>query len=138
MNKVELIGRITRDLEVRTGGNTSILNFNVAVQRDFKDKDGKYGADFINCVAFGKQAEFVSNYFKKGSQIALVGRIQTGSYTNKENKTIYTTDVAIEKAEFVGNKSENTGNTGNANEKKADDEFLSIPDTLDDVPFVNN
>ena len=138
MNKVELIGRITRDLEVRTGDSTSILNFNVAVQRDFKDKDGKYGADFINCVAFGKQAEFVSNYFKKGSQIALVGRIQTGNYTNKEKKTIYTTDVVIEKAEFVGSKSENTGNTGNTTEKKSDDEFLSIPDTLDDVPFVNN
>ena len=135
MNKVELIGRITRDLEIKTSGSTSILNFNVAVQRDFKDKDGNYGADFINCVAFGKQAEFISNYFKKGSQIALVGRIQTGSYTNKENKTIYTTDVAIEKAEFVGSKAENTAS---AKPKKSDDEFLDIPDTLDDVPFVNN
>lgn len=135
MNKVELIGRITRDLEIRTSGSTSILNFNVAVQRDFKDKDGKYGADFINCVAFGKQAEFVSNYFKKGSQIALVGRINTGSYTNKDGKTVYTTDVAIEKAEFVGSKSENAATTP---EKKADDEFLNIPDTVDDVPFINN
>ena len=135
MNKVELIGRITRDLEIKTSGSTSILNFNVAVQRDFKDKDGKYGADFINCVAFGKQAEFVSNYFNKGSQIALVGRIQTGSYTNKDGQKVYTTDVAIEKAEFVGSKTENAAKTP---EKKADDEFLNIPDTLDDVPFVNN
>lgn len=135
MNKVELIGRITRDLEVRTGGSTSILNFNVAVQRKFKDKDGKYTADFINCVAFGKQAEFIAKYFKKGSQIAIVGRINTGSYTNKDGKTVYTTDVAVEEADFVGSKSENAATTP---EKKADDEFLNIPDTVDDVPFINN
>lgn len=136
MNKWVGTGRLTKDPEQRG----SALSFTIAIGRNFKDKDGNYGADFINCVAFGKKAEFISKYFKKGSPIAVSGRISTGSYTDKEGKTVYTTNVSVEDAEFNG-KAESSSGSVTAAEKpsaKADnDGFLNIPDSVDDLPFVN-
>ena len=137
MNNAILVGRLTKDVEVRVNGDSSVSRFNIAVNREFKNKDGKYDADFISCVAFGKTADFIGKYFSKGMRIGVVGRIQTGSYTNKEGQKIYTTDVVVEKAEFVENKGETKAT---APETKEDDtgfdEFVNIPaDIEDELPF---
>lgn len=104
MNKVILIGRLTKEPETRTSGDTEVTRFSIAVNRPFKNDNGDYDADFPNCVAFGKTAEFIEKYFNKGDMIAVVGRIQTGSYTNKNGDKVYTTDVVVESAEFARNK----------------------------------
>ena len=136
MNKVIIIGRFTRDPEIKytTGENaTATARFSLAVNRRFKNKEGNYDADFINCVAFGKTAEFIEKYFTKGMAIGITGRIQTGSYTNKEGQKIYTTDVVVEETEFVESKNNNTAEntvTNNSNmtnsEESSDDEFPFI------------
>ncbi len=132
MNKCVLIGRLTRDPEVRAAGETSVARFSLAVDRRFK-KDGEQTADFINCVAFGKTAEFVEKYAHKGTKFAVEGRIQTGSYTNKDGQKVYTTDVIVEQLEFAESKasSDNVVNTA------ANDDFMKVPDNLDDesLPF---
>lgn len=102
MNKVVLIGRLTKDPDVRTAGETTVARYNLAVDRRYK-KDGEQNADFIGCVAFGKNGEFVEKHLKKGSKIAVVGRIQTGSY-EKDGQKIYTTDVVVEEHEFCEKK----------------------------------
>lgn len=143
MNKVELVGRLTRDPEVRytQGENSSaIARFSVAVNRRFKNAEGNYDADFINCVAFGKSAEFIEKYFRKGMAIGLTGRIQTGSYTNKDGVKVYTTDVVVEEAEFVESKNSSnaTGasNTPSNNNVSSSDRFMNIPDGIDEeLPF---
>lgn len=102
MNKVILIGRIVRSMEMRySQGNNSVAvaKYSLAVQRKFK-RDGEQDCDFINCVAFGKSAEFAEKYFHKGLKIAVVGRLQTGSYTDKDGRKVYTTDVVVEEQEF--------------------------------------
>ncbi|MCM1235598.1 MAG: single-stranded DNA-binding protein [Ruminococcus flavefaciens] len=143
MNKVELVGRLTRDPETRytQGENSSaIARFSVAVNRRFKNAEGNYDADFINCVAFGKTAEFIEKYFKKGMAIGISGRIQTGNYTNKDGVKVYTTDVVVEEAEFV--ESKNSGGASapsnapaNSNTSSADG-FMNIPDGIDEeLPF---
>ena len=107
MNKVILIGRLTRDPEVRysAGENaTAIARYTLAVDRKYK-QEGQQNADFIQCIAFGRSAEFAEKYFRKGMKIAITGRIQTGSYTNKEGQKGYTTDVVIEEQEFAESKS---------------------------------
>ena len=118
MNKVQLVGRLTRDPEIRysQGENaTATARFSVAVNRRFKNAEGNYDADFINCVAFGKSAEFVEKYFKKGMAIGLTGRIQTGNYTNKDGQKVYTTDVIVEETEFVESKgASSTDNSNNS------------------------
>lgn len=136
MNKVVLVGRLTKDVEVRyTDGGTSIARFNVAVNRRFKNADGIYEADFIPCLAFGKTAEFIEKWFKKGSQIGITGRIQTGSYTNKDGQKVYTTDVVVEETEFVGSNS--TKSDSNANGNADADGFMNIPDGIDEeLPFA--
>ena len=144
MNKVILMGRLTRDPEVRytQGDNASaVARFSLAVDRRFK-KDGDQTADFINCVAFGRQGEFAEKYFRKGIKIAITGRIQTGSYTNKDGQRVYTTDVVIEEQEFAESKSASAGNAGAAaaNENAAGsavgDGFMSIPNGIDEeLPF---
>lgn len=102
MNKVVLSGRLTRDVELRESeGGTKIVRFNVAVKRNFKNKEGEYDADFISCVAYRNSAEFVGKYFHKGDGIIVEGRIQTGSY-EKEGTKHYTTDVVVENVEFNG------------------------------------
>lgn len=141
MNKVILIGRLTRDPEVRysQGENASaIARFSLAVDRKYK-RDGEATADFINCVSFGKQAEFCEKYLRQGTKIAIVGRIQTGSYTNKDGQKVYTTDIVVDEIEFA----ESKASQGNANEDrpspygKADsDGFMNIPeDCCDELPF---
>ena len=144
MNKVQLVGRLTRDPEIRysQGENaTATARFSVAVNRRFKNSEGNYDADFINCVAFGKSAEFVEKYFKKGMAIGLTGRIQTGSYTNKDGQRVYTTDVVVEETEFVESKgassADNSNNSRPAPSATNNNDFMSIPDGVDEeLPFA--
>lgn len=142
MNKTQLVGRLTRDPEVRysQGENASaIARFSIAVNRRFKNAEGNYEADFINCVAFGKSGEFIEKYFKKGMAIGVTGRIQTGSYTSKDGVKVYTTDVVVEEAEFVeskgsGENNASTNNTTQPTENQAG--FMNIPDGIDEeLPF---
>lgn len=129
MNKAILMGRLTRDPEVRyTSGEEAkaIARYTLAVDRRFK-REGE--ADFINCVAFGRQAEFAEKYFRQGIKILVTGRIQTGSYTNRDGNKVYTTDVVVEEQEFAESKSSQTA----AGTK---DGFMNIPDGIDeDIPF---
>lgn len=140
MNKTILVGRFTRDPEVRyTDGGSSIARFNIAVDRRFKTQDG-VTADFISCVAFGKTAEFIEKYFRQGMKIGLEGRIQTGSYTNKDGVKVYTTDVVVENCEFVESKNQNGGQIqehGSKPNPTDADGFMNIPDGLEDeeLPF---
>ena len=137
MNKVILIGRIVRDPEVRYGGANNavaVARYTLAVDRKYK-KDGEQTADFINCVAFGKLAEFAEKYLKKGTKIAAIGRIQTGSYKNKDGNTVYTTDVVVEEQEFCESKSNNQQNA-QGNNQQSNDGFMNIPDDVDnELPF---
>lgn len=137
MNKVILMGRLTRDPDVRYSQGhkpTANARYDLAVNRNFKDADGKYGVDFLHCVAFGKNAEFAEKYLKQGTQILVEGRIQTGSYTNKDGVKVYTTDIFVEKQEFAGSKSDNQQNSRPA--PSNDDSFMSIPDGIgDEFPF---
>ena len=106
MNKVILMGRLTRDPEIRYSQgerSTAVARYSLAVNRTFK-RDGEPDADFINCVAFGRQAEFAEKYFHKGIRIVITGRIQTGSYTNKDGVRVYTTDIIVEEQEFAESK----------------------------------
>lgn len=134
MNSVQLLGRLARDPEVRyTAGEnpTAVARFTVACNRKYK-KDAEQEADFISCIAFGKTAEFIERYFSKGSSIALNGRIQTGSYTNKDGNKVYTTDVVVESVEFVGSKN----NSGGDGKQNGSDDFMNIPDNIDEaLPF---
>lgn len=144
MNKVQLVGRLTRNPEIRysQGENaTATARFSVAVSRRFKNAEGNYDADFINCVAFGKSAEFVEKYFKKGMAIGLTGRIQTGSYTNKDGQKVYTTDIVVEETEFVEGKSvsnaENSNTSRTVSMATSNDDFMNIPDGSDEeLPFA--
>lgn len=147
MNKVMLVARLCRDPEVRCtqGENAStIVRFPVAVNRRFKNAEGNYEADFINCVAFGKSGEFIEKYFKKGMAIGITGRIQTGNYTNKDGVKVYTTDVVVEEAEFVESKNAAANASGSSYQadsrpspsQAASDGFMSIPDGAEEeMPF---
>lgn len=144
MNRVILIGRLARDPEVRysQGENPSaIARYSLAVDRLVKKEDAQ-NADFINCVAFGKQGEFAEKYLHKGMKIAIEGHIQTGNYTNKDGQKVYTTDVVIDRHEFC----ESKGSAGEAQAQKTeggnastpatnDDGFIDIPDDVEDLPF---
>ena len=135
MNKVEIVGRLTRDVEIRTTeSGTVTARFSIAVSRRFKNAEGVYEADFINCVAFGKTAEFIGKYFSKGSMIGVIGRIQTGNYTNKDGQKVYTTDVVIEECEFVTGKSDNNNTT--KSEDPITPDFVDVPaDTDEELPW---
>lgn len=146
MNKVILMGRLTRDPEVRysSGDNQmAIARYTIAVDRRGR-REGNDGqtADFINCVAFGRAGEFAEKYFHKGIKIAITGRIQTGSYTNKDGQKVYTTDVVVEEQEFAESKaaSENAGSgyapVDRPSPSSAGDGFMNIPDGIDEeLPF---
>lgn len=135
INKVILMGRLTRDPEIRystNGNNTAIGSFIIAVDRRFQKQGEERKADFPKCKAFGKTAEFISKYFKKGSLIAIVGEIQTGSYDDAEGKKVYTTDVMVSEAYFAGSKQDN--NKGDAAEPESQSGgFYPIED--EDLPF---
>lgn len=139
MNSVQLTGRFARDPEVKyTDGGSTIARFTVACDRRFKRQDGP-SADFIGCVAFGKTAEFIEKYFTKGMKIELNGHIQTGSYENKDGNRVYTTDVIAENVSFAESKSSSAQNSGFGQVPAAgstSDDFMSIPDGLDEeLPF---
>ncbi len=152
MNKVILMGRLTRDPEIRysAGDNSlAIARYTLAVDRRFK-RDGEATADFISCVAFGKSAEFAERYFHQGIKIAISGRIQTGSYTNREGQKVYTTEVVVEDQEFAESKNASaSSNFGTASRGASEpaanptpsaasaDGFMNIPDGIDEeLPFI--
>lgn len=144
MNKVILMGRLTRDPEIRYTQASEplvIARYTLAVDRRFQRKDNsgnEQNADFISCIAFGKNAEFAEKYLKQGTKIAIVGRIQTGSYTNKDGNKVYTTDVVVEEHEFCESRSSQGGNTQDAPKPMpADSGFMDIPTGLtgNDLPF---
>lgn len=133
MNKVILMGRLVRDVETRNAGEMAISRYTLAVDRRFK-KDGEESADFISCVAFGKSGEFAEKYFKKGTKVVVTGRLQTGSYTNKDGQKVYTTDVIIEDQEFAESKG---SGDGQATKAAGGNGFLNIPDGIDEeLPFA--
>ena len=139
MNKVILMGRLTRDPEVRyTQGDNAmaIARYSLAVDRRFK-RDGEPDADFINCVAFGKSGEFAEKYLKKGTKVAVVGRIQTGSYTNKDGQKVYTTDVVVEEQEFAESKNSGSSDNNQSAPVNKNTDFMNIPDEIEDseLPF---
>lgn len=139
MNKVELIGRLTADPTVRyTQGQESIAiaSFTLAVDRRGKRQEGQQNADFIRCTAFRKTAEHIEKYWHKGMKAGISGRIQTGSYTNKNGDTVYTTDVAVEEIEFVESKQNGQSNAGTQQAANGYGDFMQIPDGIDEVlPF---
>jgi len=117
MNKIILVGRLTKDPEVRsTSAGFSTVSFTVAVNRNFKNKDGNYDADFLPCVAFRNTAEFISKYFKKGSMICLDGRVQTRNYDAQDGSKRYVTEIVVENVEFVGGKNEGSSSAPSTNE----------------------
>jgi single-strand DNA-binding protein len=152
MNKVILMGRLTRDPEVRysAGENSmAIARFTLAVDRRFRREGNEQTADFISCVSFGKQAEFAERYLHQGTKIAVTGRIQTGSYTNREGQKVYTTEVVVEEQEFAESKAASAQNSGGMyqhsapaaaapmpSQASAGDGFMNIPDGIDEeLPF---
>jgi single-strand DNA-binding protein len=147
MNKVILMGRLTRDPDVRysSGDNASaVARYTLAVDRRFKRNGEEQAADFINCVAFGKSGEFAEKYLRKGTKVAITGRIQTGSYTNKEGQKVYTTDVVVEDQEFAESKNAAGGGESlgqgyapaPSQPETPDDGFMNLPEELDDnLPF---
>ena len=146
MNKVILMGRLTRDPEVRysqADNATAVARYTLAVDRRFNRNNDEQTADFINCVAFGKSGEFAEKYLHKGTKIAITGRIQTGSYTNKDGVKVYTTDVVVEDHEFAESKNsagsaDNSGfaPAGRPAPAAAGDGFMNIPDGIDEeLPF---
>ncbi|MCR1841961.1 single-stranded DNA-binding protein [Murimonas intestini] len=148
MNKVILMGRLTRDPEIRysAGDNSmAVARYTLAVDRRFK-RDNDATADFIGCVAFGKSAEFAEKYFHQGLKVVITGRIQTGSYTNKEGQKVYTTDVVVEDQEFAESKAASANNDGGfqpsaparptPSAASSADGFMNIPDGIDEeLPF---
>ena len=155
MNKAILIGRLTKDPDVRYSNNgdkqMAVARYTLAVDRIFK-QDGQQNADFISCVAFDKNAEFAEKYLKKGVKMVVEGRIQTGSYTNKDGVRQYTTDVIVERQEFAESKNQanngannsqstnyqgNAGNGQNQANNASGDGFMNIPDGVEDesLPF---
>lgn len=129
MNKVIIMGRLTRDPDTRQAGETTVTHFSVAVDRRYK-REGEQSADFPTCVAFGKTAEFISKYFYKGMKIALEGHLQTGHYTNKDGVEVYTTDVVAESVEFAESKQ------ASSNQEPQADDFYQVPEgAAAELPF---
>ena len=136
------MGRLTRDPDIRyTQPNsaqeqTCIARYSLAVDRRFRRDDDSQNADFISCVAFGRQAEFAEKYLRKGTKIALTGRIQTGSYTNRDGQKVYTTDVVVEEQEFAESKAAGQTTQQNPAPMAREDGFMEIPDGLEEeLPF---
>lgn len=134
MNKVILMGRLTRDPEIRYSNNIAIGRYAIAVDRRHQQEGTEQTADFINIVAFGKAAEFAEKYLKQGTKVLVTGRLQTGSYTNKNGQKVYTTDVIAEDQEFCEKKAEGT----TQKKEGPTDGFMNFPDgdgIEDDLPF---
>ena len=148
MNKVILMGRLTRDPDVRYSNGeqaTAVARFTLAVDRRVARRDGEQTADFIGCVAFGRNAEVIEKYFRQGMRVTICGRIQTGSYTNRDGNKVYTTDVVVEEQEFAESRAEAEANRASfqrqsapspAPSADAGDGFMNIPDGIDEeLPF---
>lgn len=156
MNKVILMGRLTRDPDIRSSNGetvTTVARFTLAVDRRFGRKEGEQNADFIGCVAFGRTAEFAERYLRQGIKVAVTGRIQTGSYTNRDGQKVYTTDVVLDDIEFAESKAASDANRGSMGMGggyqptpapspmpspmgAAGDGFMNIPDGIDEeLPF---
>lgn len=145
MNKAILMGRLTRDPDIRYSDGQEpmcIARYTLAVDRRWKQKEGQQNADFISCVAFGRNGEFAEKYLAKGIKIAVTGHIQTGSYTNKSGQKVYTTDVVIDEQEFAESKRANDEARGQTESKEEPEQqpdengFMQIPDSVDEeLPF---
>lgn len=142
MNRVILCGRVVRNPDVRyaqgNNGSMAVARYTLAIDRAFK-KEGEPTADFINCIAFGKNGEFAEKYLHQGTKIIVEGRWQTGNYTNKDGQKVYTNDCVVERHEFAESKNSNS-NSGNGNSPRPvpadDNSFMNIPDGLDEeLPF---
>ena len=136
MNRVNLIGRLTRDPEIRMSqGGLAVATYTLAVDRQVKKEGEERNADFIRCTSFGKTAEFCERYLSKGTKIGVDGRIQTGSYTDKDGKTVYTTDVIVESHTFC--ESRGSRQQAEAARTESSGEFVSVNDSVDDegLPF---
>ena len=132
MNNWNGIGRTTSDPEVRYSGEMAIAKFTLAVDRKYK-KDGEQTADFIRCVAFGKNGEFAEKYLRKGMKVGITGRIQTGSYDDKDGKKVYTTEIVVEEYTFCESKN---ANEGSAAPQTNADGWMNIPDNIgEELPF---
>lgn len=140
MNLVFLIGRLTKDPTIRTtDSDMKVARYTLAVDRRFAKKDGEgQTADFINCIVFGKGADFADNYLRQGTKIAIRGRLQTGSYTNKDGQKVYTTDVIVDEHEFAGAKSDGASQPKAATpspdqaEAKPDTSFIEVPEGVEE------
>ena len=157
MNKVILMGRLTRDPEVRAAGSTTVAKFSLAVDRRFK-REGEPEADFFNCTAVGKQADFVERYLRRGTKMVVVGRIQNDNYTNREGQKVYSVQIMVDELEFAESKnaqqggdfSQSSGGFSSGNDfgsqpagrpqpsQAVADDFMSIPDSVDELPFGTN
>ena len=139
MNRVMLIGRLTRDPEIHYSGDensTAVAMYTLAVRRRYQKEEGQ-DTDFITCVTFGKSAEFAEKYFRKGLRVAIAGRLQTGNYTNQEGNKVYVTEVVVEEQEFADSKNVNVSSgTTPAPSSESNDGFKNIPDGMEEeTPF---
>lgn len=138
MNKVILMGNLTRDPEIRyTQGEKTmaIARFSLAINRRFS-RDGETNVDFFNCTAFGKQAEFVEKYFRQGSRMLLVGRVQNDNYTNKNGEKVYSVQIMANEIEFAERKQAGGNNNAEPTQKHDDDDFMEIPENIEsELPF---
>ena len=139
MNKAILVGRLTKDPELKTTSTgVSVCSFTIAVNRRFKNSEGGYDADFINCVAWRQQAEFISKYFSKGRMVGICGSIQTRNYEREDGQRVYVTEVVADEVSFVDSKSQSDSAPANTNTNSnsfgADDGFIPMP-ADDDLPF---
>ncbi len=138
MNKVILMGNLTRDPEIRyTQGEKTmaIARFSLAINRRFS-RDGETNVDFFNCTSFGKQAEFVEKYFRQGSRMLLVGRIQNDNYTNKNGEKVYSVQIMADEIEFAERKQAGGNNNAEPTQKQDDDDFMEIPENIEsELPF---
>lgn len=133
MNYIAIKGRISQDLDIRftQSNNSKVCRFSVAVRDDYKNKDGEYTTQFFNCVAFGKTAEFLESYFKKGQEILLSGRLQNRQWETDNGEKRYATDIIAEKVEFCGSKSENNTTT----QIKVEETPITVIDEEEPLPF---
>ena len=138
MNKTILVGRLTKDPVVRYSQGekeTAVARYTMAVERRFK-REGEATADFIPCVVFGRSAEFAEKYFRQGMRVSVSGRIQTGSYTNREGMKVYTTEVVVEEQDFAASRSEYQQRQGMPEEPVLGDGFTTLPDEIEEeLPF---
>ena len=135
MNAVHLLGRFTRENDFKEVGETSIFRNNIAVPRNFKNKDGERESDFINVVAFGRDAENLNKFFGKGQQILIAGNLRTGSYDKEDGTRVYTTDVIVNQFDFVGSKNDNATQPAATASKPTSSPFDTVDFDDDGLPF---